>query len=146
VPVLAGQSDRGRQRQGDRDGEGQERRNNGWILDRQDGSSRPPNGLNLKTKEQESGLPSRVGRSSPIKARLDGSHLPCLRATGLKLHIPLHKCGSPAAPRSSAYKPFMSQASSVPPTSFPGQPLTYTPGTLGIQLWDLPDDSRWGHW
>lgn len=41
---------------------------------------------------------------------------------------------------------FMSQASSVPPTSFPGQPLTYTPGTLGIQLWGLPNDSRWGHW
>lgn len=38
------------------------------------------------------------------------------------------------------------QASSVLPPSLPGQPLTYTPRTLGIQLWNLLDGSRWGHW
>lgn len=38
------------------------------------------------------------------------------------------------------------QASSVSPPSLPGQPLRYRPRTLGIQLWELLNGSRWGHW
>lgn len=41
-----------------------------------------------------SDLPSPVGRSSPIEARLEESHLQCLHATGLKLQTPLHNVGA----------------------------------------------------